>query len=684
MVLSAGTLVSGYRIEKVLGSGGMGTVYLAANPVLPRRDALKILSSELSHDPAFRTRFLREADLAATLDHPNVVTVYTRGETAEGQLWIAMQYVGGSDAYKELEEGRMTTQRAVHIVSEVAKALDYAHRRKVIHRDVKPANFLLAPDDERIFLADFGIARALNDSVGLTATGAVMASVAYAAPETLSAGQVDARADIYALGCSLYRLLTGHAAFASSGGMAAVVAAHLTQPPPRVTDRMKDLPHAIDPVVAKAMAKNPDDRYQSARQFADAATVALEESATIPVNTTKAPPEVALSPPRWAAPPPPTPPLGLDTLGYRDGRFNGPQSAVSRPSPGAVPASAAAPHQFPAPPALDTRPGARQPPGPPRRGRRGRWIAVVVAAVLLIAAGSIAAVLWGGGGSGRNYAPQTFSHVHGTTRISAEPHAVAAVGPGDGDAVLSLGVQPVLMTAPGGRLVSWEQQLVNGGLKVAPSVDVAAVRAAKPDVIVATGSIDDAAYNALAAIAPTVTRPNDSTGSAWSWQNQLTWIGRIVGHQDEAEQLVDSARTRQADLRSQNPAFNGKTIAVVNVSDNGVTGTLLDSPLTDYLGGLGFRYSDRLKRTPADAGNVRPLPDNELYALNTDVLVAVRTDKAAGGGGYNGLPQPLTLYRGALVIVDEPNLIAALDAASYPATEYLDTNFVAALSAQVH
>ncbi len=682
-MLSAGTLVSGYRIEKVLGSGGMGTVYLAANPVLPRRDALKILSSELSHDPAFRTRFLREADLAATLDHPNVVTVYTRGETEEGQLWIAMQYVGGSDAYKELEEGRMTTKRAVNIVAEVAKALDYAHRRQVIHRDVKPANFLLAPDDERILLADFGIARALNDSVGLTATGAVMASVAYAAPETLSAGQVDARADIYALGCSLYRMLTGHAAFASSGGMAAVMAAHLTQPPPRVTDRVKNLPHAIDSVVAKAMAKYPDDRYRSARELAEAAAVALEESATIPVNTAKAPPEVAPAPPRWA-PPPPTPPLGLDTRAYRDDRFSGPPPGVSRPSPRQALESAAAAQQFPPPSPLDIRQGSGQLPGPQRWRLRRRWIAAAVSTVTLIAAGSIAAVMWGGGGSGRGYPPQTFSHLHGTTQINAEPRAVAAVGPGDGDAVLSLGVQPVLMTAPGGRLVSWEQQLVTAGVKVVSSLDVAVIQAAKPDVIVATGSIDDAGYNALAAIAPTVTRPSDNTGSAWSWQNQLHWIARIVGRQDKAHQLIDTARTRQADLRSQNPAFNGKTLAVVNVSDNGVTATLLDSPVADYLMGLGFRYSDRLKRTATDLGDVRPLSDNELYALNTDVLVAVRTDKAAGGGGYNGLPQPLTLYRGALVIVDEPNLIAALNAGSYPATEYLDTNLVAALSAQVH
>src|SRR5690242_768755 len=202
MVLSVGTVVAGYTVEGVLGAGGMGTVYRARNPSLPRSDALKVLSAELSQDPQFRARFTREAELAATLDHPNIVTVYNRGETEQQQLWIAMQYVAGTDADAEIREGRMTPARAVHITTEVAKALDYAHRRQLLHRDVKPANFLLTADDEeRVFLADFGIARALDEAVGLTQTGMVMASVAYAAPASLGGLPVDHRADIYSLGC---------------------------------------------------------------------------------------------------------------------------------------------------------------------------------------------------------------------------------------------------------------------------------------------------------------------------------------------------------------------------------------------------------------------------------------------------------------------------------------------------
>lgn len=190
MPLSAGTIVAGYRIERVLGSGGMGVVYLARHRTLPRSDALKILSAELSVDAEFRARFTREADLAATLNHPNIVTIYDRGETEEGQLWIAMEFVDGAAANSEITAAQMTSARAVHITTEVAKALDYAHSRHLLHRDIKPGNFLLsgpAGDQEQVKLADFGIARALDDATNLTATGSLLFTAAYAAPEAVKA-----------------------------------------------------------------------------------------------------------------------------------------------------------------------------------------------------------------------------------------------------------------------------------------------------------------------------------------------------------------------------------------------------------------------------------------------------------------------------------------------------------------
>jgi eukaryotic-like serine/threonine-protein kinase len=310
-MITTGSVVSGYRIERVLGSGGMGTVYLAQNPELPRRDALKVLSAQLSHDPAFRTRFVREADVAARLQHPNIVSIYSRGETDERQLWIAMQFVDGFDADAALRAGTMTPARAVHIIGEVARAIDYANDRNIVHRDIKPANFLLSgdtADSERVLLGDFGIARGL-DEFGLTLTGSVISTMAYAAPEVLAGSEFDRRADQYSLACSLFRLLTGSTLFAaaSANGPAAVMMAHLHSPPPRVTDRVPGLPAELDAAIARALAKNPAERFESASQFAAAAAAALRQCApdvlqrAVPCSAVDAKPGLADS--NWWRPP---------------------------------------------------------------------------------------------------------------------------------------------------------------------------------------------------------------------------------------------------------------------------------------------------------------------------------------------------------------------------------------------
>jgi serine/threonine-protein kinase len=693
-------MVAGYTIEDVLGQGGMGTVYRARNPSLPRSDALKVLSAELSADDQFRRRFEREAELAATLDHPNIVTVYARGE-ADAQLWIAMQLVAGSDADKELREGRMTPQRAVAIVGEVAKALDYAHRRNLLHRDVKPANFLLGPDDERIFLADFGIARALDEAVHLTQTGMVMASVAYASPESLTGEAVDWGTDIYSLGCSLFRMLTQKAPFARSGGMAGMAAAHLSQPPPRVTELMPALPRAINDVIAKAMAKNPAERYQSARELAAAAAAALDET-TAEVRTAPTPPLTApwqIGAPPQHFTPPHGPPTGSGQIAYPGGAFSGPTGTYSGPSGGYPgPGSGfSGPPRAGAPPFDPTPPGGRlpyfggpsgeparepAPPPPAPRSRRRLWIAAGVAAVLVAAAATVGVVAWGGD-SPPAYQPQTLAHANGSTEIKTQPHAVAALGPGDAQAVLSLGVQPVVAVAPAGVLPSWEQQLVTGDVRVLPSLDNGAIAAAKPDVIIDTGVVDGATYSKLGVIAPTVTRP--ASASAWTWQDQLTWMGRILGRSDKAQQLIDTAASQQAQLRSQNPAFDGKTIEVVNVSDAGITVSLTDSAVAAYLEGLGFRYSDQFKPAAGETADTRPVPDPEaLNTAATDVRIVVRTDAAAGAGSYNGLPKPFSTYRGATIIVDDPTVISALSDGGYAATEYLNGTLADALARQVH
>ncbi|OBF79906.1 hypothetical protein A5791_10220 [Mycobacterium sp. 852002-51163_SCH5372311] len=372
--LGVGSVFAGYRVERVLGAGGMGTVYLARNPDLPRFEAIKVLSAELSRDADFRARFVREADVAAGLDHPNVVAIYRRGEF-EGQLWIAMQFVDGTDADEALRAGAMTPVRAVHVVSEVAKALDYAHERKVVHRDVKPGNFLLSGPvgpEERVLLGDFGIARALDDAK-LTATGSFMATVSYAAPEVLAGESFDGRADVYSLGCTLFRLLSGVPPFASANGMAAVIAAHLTAPPPRVSDVVPALSMRMDEVIAKAMAKDPAARFVSARKFAAAAAQALgAEDTTVAL---RAVPGVAVAP--------------------------------YAPAPTAAATAGWAPQQVGPPPWAP-------PPGPfaPPRRPRGRWLAAATA-LLVVAATAIGVTLLAR--SGRHATPATATPTSSTT-----------------------------------------------------------------------------------------------------------------------------------------------------------------------------------------------------------------------------------------------------------------------------
>jgi serine/threonine-protein kinase len=273
MPLSHGQVFAGYTIVRLLGSGGMGEVYLAEHPRLPRHDALKVLPANVSADPEFRDRFNREADLAAKLFHPHIVGVHDRGEF-EGQLWIAMDYVEGTDAgqlMKAQYPDGMPLDDVYAIVSAVAAALDYANQRGLLHRDVKPANILLAEPEEgerRILLADFGIARQQADVSGLTATNMTVGTVAYAAPEQLMGADIDGRADQYALAATAFHLLTGAPPYMHSNPVA-VISKHLKEPPPRLAARRENLA-PLDSVFSIAMAKEPNARYRRCREFAQA------------------------------------------------------------------------------------------------------------------------------------------------------------------------------------------------------------------------------------------------------------------------------------------------------------------------------------------------------------------------------------------------------------------------------
>jgi serine/threonine-protein kinase len=279
MSLEPGQTFAGYTIVRRLGAGAMGEVYLVEHPRLPRRDALKVLARQVSDDPTYRERFNREAQNAAALSHPNIVAVYDRGEY-EGQLWISMAYVEGTDVARLLQERYrkgMPPDEVVRIVAAVADALDYAHQRQLLHRDVKPANILLAELDSggwRAMLADFGIARRVDDSSSLTQTDMAVGTVAYAAPEQLMGMTLDGRADQYSLAATAFELLTGTHLYLDPNP-AVVISHHVSAPPPEIADRKPEL-SGLGPVLSKALAKSPDDRYATCMDFARALALQLD------------------------------------------------------------------------------------------------------------------------------------------------------------------------------------------------------------------------------------------------------------------------------------------------------------------------------------------------------------------------------------------------------------------------
>ncbi|MEU1953014.1 serine/threonine-protein kinase [Nocardia rhamnosiphila] len=296
--LEPGQIFAGYRIDRLLGAGGMGEVYLARDRDLPRPVALKLLTPMAGDDRDVRARFLREADTAARLSHPNIVAVYARGEE-QGRLWMAIQYIEGTDVAAVLRRGPVRPDHAVRITEETARALDHAHAAGVLHRDVKPANILLAwGEQQQVYLSDFGIAKALDRTDGLTRTGELYASFHYAAPEQFEMRpDIDRRADVYSLGCTLYYLLTGRLPYpAATTG--ALVNAHLNAPVPRPSAVDPRLPSGFDGVIARAMAKNRDERFSGCGELALAARRALTEPAvTVPaVLTVPVPPPAAGGP----------------------------------------------------------------------------------------------------------------------------------------------------------------------------------------------------------------------------------------------------------------------------------------------------------------------------------------------------------------------------------------------------
>src|SRR6476646_5354696 len=301
-----GSRIGHYHLMRLLGKGGMGEVYEAEDTVKDRIVALKLLPESVSHDPVFRKRLQREAHSAGRLQEPHVVPIHDYGEI-DGLLYVDMRMINGTDLRKMLKRfGPIAPARAVAIVRQVASALDAAHEAGVIHRDVKPENILITRDDF-VYLVDFGIANAATDEK-LTELGTAVGTYAYMAPERLTNDEVTYRADIYALACVLHECLVGSQPYPGDS-VSVIITAHLMEPTPRPSEMRPGIPKAFDDVIARGMAKKPDDRYASAGDQAQAATI-LERSAaaTLPGQiATAVSPSSGPAPPTLPATPAPTP-----------------------------------------------------------------------------------------------------------------------------------------------------------------------------------------------------------------------------------------------------------------------------------------------------------------------------------------------------------------------------------------
>jgi Protein kinase domain/PASTA domain len=340
--LPSGSEFAGYRIERVLGRGGMGVVYLARELRLNRPVALKVIRPALADDPTFRARFRSEALTAASIEHPGVVTIFGAGET-DGLLYVAMRYVPGRDlGHLVSSDGPLPPETAARLIAEVGAGLDAVHAAGLVHRDVKPGNVIVGPgpdgEESAAYLADFGLAKAIAATSGLTATGELIGTVDYIAPEQIEARRVDARTDVYALGCVLFHAVTGRVPYPQPESSAKMWA-HLNEPAPPTGSGSGSL----DPVIRRAMAKEPADRFPSAGDLGRAAVAAVRHEAVTE-------PERAVGAGEAA----PAETVRLDT----------------EPTPVRKPVKA---------------------PGKPRRGRRRLWIAA--ASVVVIAALAVGAII---------------------------------------------------------------------------------------------------------------------------------------------------------------------------------------------------------------------------------------------------------------------------------------------------
>ncbi len=409
-------MLAGYRIEAIAGRGGMGVVYRATHLRLRRVDALKVIAPDLAESEDFRSRFERESQVAAQIDHPNVIPIYAAGEE-EGLLYIAMRFVEGTDLREVLRrEGRIEPMRAAEIVAAVGSALDAAHERGLVHRDVKPANVLITRrrGTEHVYLSDFGLAKVLMSAQGgETKTGMFVGTTDYVSPEQVLGERLDARSDVYSLGCTLFHMLTGRVPYPVEFEPAKLIA-HTRDEIPSVLTVVPELPAELDVVVARATAKRPDERYLSAGDLGRAAVAAAAGQAFIEAQRSvargpAAPTELLT---RQATP------TALPQVA-RTELATSLEPAFGQTRDATVHASAARQAESPTTlerpgEAIGPRSAVNAPPSQPRRpGSRRRW--ALLGGAACVAAAIVIAVIALGGGTSHPSHSSTTAAKHGTT-----------------------------------------------------------------------------------------------------------------------------------------------------------------------------------------------------------------------------------------------------------------------------
>jgi YVTN family beta-propeller protein len=476
--LSPGAVFAGHRIEGIAGRGGMGVVYRATHLALDHVVALKVIAPDLAGDERFRRRFGDESRIAVSIRHPNVVQIHHAGEE-DGLLFVTMDLIEGTDLRGLLRElGTLDPEHAVRITGPVAAALDAAHAKGLVHRDIKPGNVLIERregHEEHVYLTDFGLARAVEATTGITATGAFVGTLDYVAPEQIRGQRVDARSDVYALGCVLFETLTGNPPFAARDDKVAKMYAHLQEEPPRLRVLRPDLPGGLDGVIVRALAKEPDERYPSAGDLGRAAT-----AASVGAPTVEAERSVAVG---AAAPGPPE----ATTTAERERADGEPvESETAR----------ATTLEGQAPPTPDRMP-------PPSRRSRGPLLALIGAGV---AAAVIAVILIsGGGGDATSTTAQTATAGGGGSAEAAAAKATVA------QAAVPVGKLPINLAH--GQEGLWVSNRVGESISLvdgdpAKQVDEFPIGLKPEGVAVGDGSIWVSGYNQ-----PTLLRLDPDGGS---------------------------------------------------------------------------------------------------------------------------------------------------------------------------